>query len=48
MQEVIRANSNKSAQDIVNKMIEEVEKFRQPADQEDDITLVVVKIIQKQ
>jgi sigma-B regulation protein RsbU (phosphoserine phosphatase) len=44
LEETIRRNSTKSARKIRDAIIEAVNTFRHPLSQEDDITLVVVKI----
>jgi len=44
LQEIIRSHSNKSAGDILNAVIDSVKKFRHPLKQEDDVTLVIIKV----
>ena len=44
LQKIIREQAKAPATEIVVTVIDEVEKFRKPLEQEDDITLVVVKI----
>jgi sigma-B regulation protein RsbU (phosphoserine phosphatase) len=43
--DIIRKNSSSSANEIINTMLVSLENFQQGAQLEDDITLVVVKII---
>ena len=45
LREVIRTNTDKSAQAIQNAVLEAVSKFRMDAPQEDDITIAVVKVM---
>lgn len=42
--EIIRRESKKSAQDILQAVVDEVSDFRAPLQKEDDVTLVVIKI----
>ena len=44
-QKVIRNNASQSAHTIQNAVIDAVETFQGDADQEDDITLVVIKLL---
>jgi len=44
LREVIEHNSNKAARDIRQEVVLEVERFRDGLPQEDDITLVVIKV----
>jgi serine phosphatase RsbU (regulator of sigma subunit) len=46
LREVVRANASESAETILNSVINEVEKFSYPLKNEDDITLLVIKIEQ--
>ena len=43
--EIIRTNANKSADVIQNAVLEAISNFRGQAPQEDDITLVVIKVL---
>ena len=45
LREAIRNNASQSAEDIQNSIIEDIEIFQGGAPQEDDITLVVVKLL---
>jgi phosphoserine phosphatase RsbU/P len=45
VREIIRANASRSAADIQTAVIEAVQAFRGDAPQEDDVTLVVVKLL---
>jgi sigma-B regulation protein RsbU (phosphoserine phosphatase) len=44
LKKIVRDHAKAPATEIVATVIDEVEKFRKPVEQEDDITLVVVKI----
>jgi sigma-B regulation protein RsbU (phosphoserine phosphatase) len=41
---VIRANASKTAEEILQAVINEIDKFCHPLDNEDDVTLVVIKV----
>jgi sigma-B regulation protein RsbU (phosphoserine phosphatase) len=43
--EIIRKNSSLSASEIIEKILGSLESFQQDAQIEDDITLVVIKIV---
>ncbi|MBT8406188.1 MAG: serine/threonine-protein phosphatase, partial [Deltaproteobacteria bacterium] len=43
--EIIRTNADKSAEEIQNGVLDAISRFRGPAPQEDDITLVVIKVL---
>jgi len=45
VRQVVRANASRSAADIQSAVIEAVQNFRGEAPQEDDVTLVVVKLL---
>lgn len=45
LQQVIQANADASAKEINNQVIDSVRQFRGSAPQEDDVTLVVVKLL---
>ena len=44
LQQVIHTNSRESARTIVLSVLDAVEEFRGPGEQEDDLTLVITKI----
>lgn len=44
LQEIIQRNAEKPAKEIVNRVMAAVDKFRAPLGQEDDNTLVVIKV----
>jgi sigma-B regulation protein RsbU (phosphoserine phosphatase) len=44
LQTVIRSHADKPAREIIDGVIQALETFRHPLDQEDDVTLVVIKI----
>ena len=41
---IIRANASKTAKEILQAVINEIDKFCHPLDNEDDVTLVVIKV----
>jgi sigma-B regulation protein RsbU (phosphoserine phosphatase) len=45
LREAMRKNAGESAEDIQNRLIEDLKIFQGEAPQEDDITLVVVKLL---